>query len=57
MSATIPSKTLNIDGENKIFHDKTNFTQYLSMNPALQRIIQGKLQHKKGNYDLENARQ
>ena len=28
-----------IDGETKIFHDKTKFTQYLSTNPDLQRII------------------
>jgi hypothetical protein len=26
------------------------------MNPALQRIIKGKLQHKEGNYTLEKAR-
>jgi hypothetical protein len=26
------------------------------MNPALQRILNGKLQHTKGNYALENAR-
>jgi hypothetical protein len=29
--------SITIDGEAKIFHDK--FTQYLSANPALQRII------------------
>jgi hypothetical protein len=29
-----------IDGENKIFHDKTKFTQYLFSNPALQRIME-----------------
>jgi hypothetical protein len=34
-----PEKLLiTIDGENKIFHDKTKFTQYLSTNAALQRI-------------------
>jgi hypothetical protein len=27
-----------------------------SMNPALQRIIKGKLQHKERNYALEKAR-
>jgi hypothetical protein len=27
------------DGEAKVFHDKTKFTQHLSTNPALQRII------------------
>jgi hypothetical protein len=29
------------DGETKVFHDRTKFTQYLSTNPALQRIIKG----------------
>jgi hypothetical protein len=29
--------SITIDGETKIFHDKTKFTQYLSMIPALQR--------------------
>jgi hypothetical protein len=52
-----PAKlSITIDGETKILHDKTKFTQYLSMNPALQRIIKGKLQHKDGNYALEKAR-
>jgi hypothetical protein len=38
-----PAKlSITIDGETKVFHDKTKFTQYLSMNPALQRIITGK---------------
>jgi hypothetical protein len=44
------------DGETKVFHYKTKFTQYLSTNQALQRIIKGKLQHKEGNYPLEKAR-
>jgi hypothetical protein len=35
--------SITIDGETKVFHDKTKFTQYLSTNPALQRIIKGKL--------------
>jgi hypothetical protein len=47
---------ITIDGEIKIFHDINKFTQYLSINPALQRIIDGKLQHKEGNYTLEKAR-
>ena len=52
-----PSKlSITIDGETKVFHDKTKFTQYLSMNPALQRIIKGKQQHKDGKYPLEIAR-
>jgi hypothetical protein len=35
-----PAKlSITIDGETKVFHDKTKFTHYLSTNPALQRII------------------
>jgi hypothetical protein len=45
-----------IDGETKIFHDKTKFTQYHSTNPALKRIIDGKHQHKEGKYTLEESR-
>jgi hypothetical protein len=42
-----PAKlSMNIDQENKIFQNKTKFKQYLSTNPALQRILEGKLQHK-----------
>jgi hypothetical protein len=45
-----PAKlSITIDGETKVFHDKSKFTQYLSTNPALQRIIKGKLQHNEGN--------
>jgi hypothetical protein len=52
-----PAKlSITIDGETKVFHDKTKFIQYLSMNPALQKIINGKHQHKDGNYTLEKER-
>jgi hypothetical protein len=52
-----PAKLLiTKDGETKVFHDKTKFTQYLSMNPALQRIITGKHQYKDYNYGIEKAR-
>jgi hypothetical protein len=52
-----PAKfSITIDGETKVFHDKTKFTQYLSKNPAFKRIIQGKLQYKEDNYTLEKAR-
>jgi hypothetical protein len=35
-----PAKlSITIYDETKVFHDKTKFTQYLSTNPALQRII------------------
>jgi hypothetical protein len=47
--------SITISGEIKIFHDKNKFTQYLSTNPALQWIIDGKCQHKVGNYTLEKA--
>jgi hypothetical protein len=52
-----PAKlSITIDVETKVFHNKTKFTQYLSMNPALQRIIKGKHQHKDENYTLGKAR-
>ena len=54
---TIPSKlSITVDKETKIFHNKTKFTQYLSTNPALQRIIDEKGPHKEGNYTLEKSR-
>jgi hypothetical protein len=52
-----PAKlSITIDGETAVFHDKTKLTQHLPMNPALQRIINGKHQHKDGNYTLEKGR-
>jgi hypothetical protein len=36
--------SITIDGETKVFHDRTKFAQYCSTNPALQMIIKGKLQ-------------
>jgi hypothetical protein len=47
---------ITIDAKTKIFHDKTKFSQSLSTNSALQIIIDGKGQHKEGNYTLEKAR-
>ena len=42
-----PAKlSITVDGETKVVHDKTKFTHYLSMNPALQRIITEKNQYK-----------
>jgi len=56
VQATKPKKiSITIDEETKVFHDKTKFTQCLSTNPVLQRIIKGKDQHKDGNYTLEKA--
>jgi hypothetical protein len=52
-----PTKlSINIDKKTKIFHDKTKFTQDISTNSALQRITDGKHEHKEGNYTLEKAR-
>jgi hypothetical protein len=52
-----PTKlSITIEGETKVFHDKIKFTQYLSTNPALQRTIKGKHQHKDRNYTLEKIR-
>ena len=47
--------SINIDGENKILHEK-KFAQYLFTNSALQKITDGKLQHKEGKYTIEKAR-
>jgi hypothetical protein len=38
--------SITLDGETKVFQDKTKFTYYLSMNPALQRIITETKQNK-----------
>ena len=53
-----PAKlSIIIGGETKVFHEKTIFTNYLSTNPALQRIIKGKHKHKDENYNLEKAKE
>ena len=45
-----PAKlSFTIDGENKIFHDKNRFKQYISTNPALQKVLEGKPQPKEAN--------
>ena len=52
-----PAKLLIMkDGETKVFHDKNKFTQYISINPTLQRIITEKNKYKDGNQSLEKAR-
>jgi hypothetical protein len=48
--------SFTLDRETKIFHVKTIFTQYLSTNPALQRITDGNLQNMERNYILQKAR-
>jgi hypothetical protein len=55
--AIILSKTLNYQRwRNQSIPRQNQFIQYLSMNPALQMIIKGKLQYKEGNYTLVKAR-
>jgi hypothetical protein len=52
-----PAKlSITIDGETKVFHDKTKITLYLSTNPALQRIMTEKEQYKDRNHALDKAR-
>jgi hypothetical protein len=46
----LPAKlSITIDGETKVFHDKTKFIHYHSMNPSLQRIITENKQTNKTN--------
>jgi hypothetical protein len=45
--------SITIDGETKVFHDKTKFTQYLSI---VQKIIMGKYQQQDRTYALEKAK-
>ena len=47
---------ITIDGENKIFQDKSKFKHYLSINPTLQKILEEKLQPKKDNSIHEKCR-
>jgi hypothetical protein len=55
---TVPSKTLNYYRWRKQDSpDKTKFTHFLSINAALQRIIDGQHQHKVGNYTLEKRQE
>jgi hypothetical protein len=49
-----PAKlSMTIDGQTKVFDDKTKFRYYLSMNSVLQRIITEKNQYKDRNHVLE----
>jgi len=52
---TTTKLAITIDGETKEFHSKTKSKQYLSTNPALQRIIE-KVQHKVGNCTQEKTK-
>ena len=53
LSLIYPAKlSFTIDGENKIFNDKTRFKQYVSTNPAL---LEGKSQAKEANNTHNNT--
>ena len=50
-----PAKlSITINGENKMFNDKTRFKQYVTTNPAIQKVLEGKLQSKEINYTCTN---
>ena len=36
--------SITMEGQNKLFHDKNRFNQYLATNPVLYKILEGKLQ-------------
>jgi hypothetical protein len=46
--------SINVDGENKIFHDKNKFKWYLSTNPGLQSILEGKFEYKEDTFTKED---
>jgi hypothetical protein len=48
--------SITIYGVTKVFHHKTKFTHYLSVNPALQKITTEKNQYKEKNESLEKTR-
>lgn len=47
--------SITIEGQSKIFYDKTKFNQYLAANPALHKIIEGKLQPKEVGHINKNT--
>jgi hypothetical protein len=48
--------SITIDEETKVFQDKTIFKQCLFTNPALQRMIEGKIHDKEVNYSKEKSK-
>jgi hypothetical protein len=51
-----PANSITIDGQTNIFYNKTKFKQYLSTNPGLRRIIEGKRQLKEENYTQKSKK-
>ena len=55
-SLTYPPKlSITVEGQNKIFHDKTRFNQLLATNPALHKVLEGKIQPKEVGYINKNT--
>ena len=55
--ANIPSKNLNQHRQrNQNIQGQRQIKQYLSTDPALQSILEGKFQHKVGTYTKEKTR-
>ena len=53
---TIPRNTVDHhNGQNKIFHDRNRFNQYLATNPALHKVLEGKLRPKEVGYLNKNT--
>jgi hypothetical protein len=46
---------ITIDGENKIFHDKTKLKEYPSITLALQKVLRRKFQPKDSYHTQENT--
>jgi hypothetical protein len=42
---------ITVDGVRNTFQDKTKLQHYRSTNPALQKVLKEKLQHKEANYN------
>jgi hypothetical protein len=52
-----PSKlSINKMKGKKKLHKKVKLIQYLSTNPALQKVLEGKIQSKEANYTQENTK-
>jgi hypothetical protein len=47
--------SIAIEGENKTFHDKVKFKQYLTTNLALQNVLEENLQPKEVKYTHKNT--
>ena len=42
--------SITLNRENKIFNDKSRFKQYVTTNPVLKKVLEGKFQPQEFNY-------